>query len=134
MNRRDIIIATIILFWGGFWLLGASIFNELTPNELIVTFSLTLLIMVISLIILILLSMFIKPFGKWGDQKIINKRKIAHRRWQRRWNRAKNIANYKAYDTFGGYYKEDINACYPDFYFWNEYYGLRGKYPKGYEH
>ena len=128
MNRRDIIIIAIILVWCGFWLFGANIFKELTPNELIVIFSLTLLIIVASLIILLLLSMFIKSFGKWGDQKIINKRKIAHRRWQRRWNRALEIARHKAYEG----YNEDINACHPDFYFWNEYYGLRGKYPKGY--
>ena len=135
MNRRDIITISLILIWSGICLFFTNIFGDsLTSSEIIAIFALTLLMLLVSLILVIVLSMTIKRFGKWGDQKIINKRKIAHRRWQRRWNRAKNIANYKAYDTFGGYYKEDINACHPDFYFWNEYYGLRGKYPKGYEH
>lgn len=122
MNRRDLIIISIILLWGGLWILGASIFNELTPNELIGTFGLTLLIMVASIGIITLLSVFVKPFGKWGDKKLIDKRKIAHRRWQRRWNRALNISYQKA-----GGYNEDINSCDPMFYFWNELNGLKKK-------
>jgi hypothetical protein len=131
MNKRDIITISLTLIWSGVCLFFTNIFGDsLTSSEIIAIFAFTLLMLCVSLILLIILSMTIKRFGKWGDQKIINKRKIAHRRWQRRWNRAWNIACNKAY----GLYSEDINACHPDFYFWNEYYGLRGKYPKGYEH
>ena len=129
MNRRDIITISLILIWSGVCLFFTNIFGDsLTSSEIIAIFALTLLMLCVSLGTVIILSLLIKPFGKWGDQKIINKRKIAHRRWQRRWNRALEIARHKAYEG----YNEDINACHPDFYFWNEYYGLRGKYPKGY--
>ena len=90
MNRRDLIIISIILLWSGLWIFFANIFCEsMTPDEIIATFACTLLMMVVSLTVLIVLSLLIKPFGKWGDKKLIDKRKIAHRRWQRRWNRAK---------------------------------------------
>lgn len=95
----------------------------MTPDEIIATFAFTLLMMLVSLTILIVLSLLIKPFGKWGDKKLIDKRKIAHRRWQRRWNRAWKIACHKAYDG----YNEDVNACDPMFYFWNELDGLKKK-------
>lgn len=129
MNRRDIIIISLVIIWFGIYLFFINIFgNSLTSSEIIAIFAFTLLMLLASLGLVIIASLVIKPFGKWGDQKIINKRKIAHIRWQRRWNRAWNIACNKAYGLYG----EDIDGCHPDFYFWNEYYGLRGKYPKGY--
>ena len=94
----------------------------MSPYELIATFACTLLMMLASLVVLIVLSLLIKPFGKWGDKKLIDKRKIAHRRWQRRWNRALNISYQKASG-----YNEDINSCDPMFYFWNELDGLKKK-------
>lgn len=124
MNRRDLIIISIILLWSGLWIFFANIFCEsMTPDEIIATFAFTLLMMLVSLTILIVLSLLIKPFGKWGDKKLIDKRKIAHRRWQRRWNRAWKIACHKTYDG----YNEDVNACDPMFYFWNELDGLKKK-------
>jgi len=67
--------------WGGFWIFLADKFCEsMTSNEIIVTFACTLLMMLVSLIVLIVLSLLIKPFGEWGDKKLINKRKITHRR------------------------------------------------------
>lgn len=123
MNRRDLIIVSIILLWSGLWIFFANIFCEsMTPDEIIATFAFTLLMMVVSLTVLIVLSLLIKPFGKWGDKKLIDKRKIAHRRWQRRWNRALNISYQKASG-----YNEDINSCDPMFYFWNELDGLKKK-------
>jgi hypothetical protein len=123
MNKRDLIIVFIVLVWSGFWIFLVSIFFEsMMPYEIIATFAGTMLMMLVSLIVLIIFSIIIKPFGKWGDKKLIDKRKVAHRRWQRRWNRAWRIACHKA----SGYH-EDIIACDPMFYFWNELDGLKNK-------
>jgi hypothetical protein len=123
MNRRDLIIVFIILVWGGLWIFLVNIFCEyMTSDEIIATFACTLLMMVVSLTVLIVLSLLIKPFGKWGDKKLIDKRKIAHRRWQRRRDRAWRISCIKASG-----YNEDVDACDPMFYFWNELDGLKKK-------
>ena len=124
MNRRDVIIISLILSWSGLWIIGSQTFGVLmTSAELIASFSCTLLMLLVSLIIVTVLSLTIKRFGKWGDKKLIDKRKIAHRRWIRRRNRAWNIACHKAYDG----YNEDVTACDPMFYFWNELNGLKHK-------
>ena len=126
MNRRDLIIITIILLWGGFWIFFAeTICENMTSNEILALICVTMFLMLVCMITVTILSVVIKPFGKWGDKKLIDKRKIAHRRWQRRWNRALNISYQKA-----GGYNEDINSCDPMFYFWNELDGLKKKKKK----
>lgn len=57
--------------------------------------------------------------------KVFNKykRKYFHWKWQRRWNKAWNISCWKAY----GMYSEDIKACSPWYYFWNELEDLKNK-------
>ncbi len=124
MNRRDLIIISIILLWGGFWIFLAEGFCEnMTSDEILALFGVTMLLMLACMGTVIILSAVIKSFGKWGDKKLVNKRKIAHRRWQRRRDRAWNIACHKAYDG----YNEDVNACDPMFYFYNELDGLKNK-------
>lgn len=53
-------------------------------------------------------------------------RKYLHWKWERRYNKAKRIAEYKASS-----YSEDICACHPDFYFKSELDGLKNL-PKEY--
>lgn len=48
-------------------------------------------------------------------------KRYLHWKWQRRYNKAWNIACHKAYDG----YNEDIGACHPLFYFYNELIGLK---------
>lgn len=110
--------------WSAFWIFLAERFCEnMTPNEILALVGVTMLLMLVCMVTVIILSVAIKPFGEWGDKKLINKRKIAHRKWVRRRNRAWNIACHKAYDG----YNEDVNACDPMFYFHNELDGLKNK-------
>jgi hypothetical protein len=126
MNRRDLIIISIIFLWGGFWIFFAeTICENMASNEILALIYVTMFLMLVCMVTVTILSAVIKPFGKWGDKKLIDKRKIAHRRWQRRWNRALNISYQKA-----GGYNEDINSCDPMFYFWNELDGLKKKKKK----
>lgn len=55
------------------------------------------------------------------------KKKMLHRKWQKRYDLAWRISCHKAYDG----YNEDIAACHPMFYFKNELDWLK-KLPKEY--
>ena len=70
MNRRDVIIFSMLIIWGLFVRLGLPKMAT-TSHEVIVDFTLSMLALLVGLIILMILTTTIKKFGSWGDKWII---------------------------------------------------------------
>lgn len=69
MNRRDLIIISLILLWGAF--LYFFLPNMATTAlGLMVGFTCSMMVLIGFLILLIILSFVIKKFGEWGDKKL----------------------------------------------------------------
>ena len=69
MNRRDLIIISLIFLWGAF--LYFFLPNMATTSlGLMVGFTCSMMVLIGFLILLIILSFVIKKFGEWGDKKL----------------------------------------------------------------
>ena len=69
MNRRDLIIISLILLWGAFVYFFLPSMAT-TSLGLMVGFTCSMMVLIGFFILLIILSFVIKKFGEWGDKKL----------------------------------------------------------------
>jgi cytochrome b subunit of formate dehydrogenase len=70
MNRRDVLIITGVLIWGLYLWLVLPATSSNVSAEIIVNFAVSMIALLIYMIVLIILSIAIKKFGRCGDKKI----------------------------------------------------------------
>jgi hypothetical protein len=73
MNRRDVITLLIIIIWGLYAYFILPITTK--PELLIGYFTLSGFVVCLLFIILFILSLSIRKFGKWGDKEIFKRNK-----------------------------------------------------------
>ena len=73
MNRRDLLLMVGVLIWGLYiWLVLPSI--TLTDSAKgIASFATSMIVLLLYMAALIIISLFIPKFGKWGDKKLMKK-------------------------------------------------------------
>lgn len=73
MNRRDVIMLLIVIIWGLYTYFILPITTA--PELLIGYFTLSGFVVCLLFIILFILSISIRKFGKWGDKEIFKRNK-----------------------------------------------------------
>lgn len=73
MNRRDVIMLLIVIMWGLYIYFILPITTA--PELLIGYFTLSAFVVCLLFIILFILSLSIRKFGKWGDKEIFKRNK-----------------------------------------------------------
>ena len=48
----------------------------MTPNEILALFGVTMLLILVCMVTVIILSVAIKPFGEWGDKKLMQTKHV----------------------------------------------------------
>ena len=70
MNRRDILIFLGVIIWGIYLFFGLPTMSSVFSGDIITTFAISLIVLLVYLVTLVLTSILIPKFGKWGDKAI----------------------------------------------------------------